>query len=174
MKHTTDDRNEIAMCSMISPRMRTAAASTSTPARRCGLRAGWFRVLVLALVAMLIGGVLVPGPAAAQTSQEEAERAAREIQAARDRANAAADAFFEAQSDLELLQDDDVNERIASAFEQTVFWIDADHVGVPHLFRPVGGDIYCVSSATELGSDRVIDTSLQSKAASGLSPGAAP
>ena len=122
MKHTTDDRNEIAMCSMISPRMRTAAASTSTPARRCGLQAGWFRVLVLALVAMLIGGVLVPGPAAAQTSQEEAERAALEIQAARDRANAAADAFFEAQSDLELLQDD--AERLELEAEQLQLLVD--------------------------------------------------
>ncbi len=48
---------------------------------------------------------MVEEPAAAQTSDEAAKQAAREIQAARDRANAAAAAFLQAQSDLEVLQD---------------------------------------------------------------------
>ncbi len=46
------------------------------------------------------------GTATAQTSEDAAKQAVAEIQAARDRANAAADAFFEAQSELETLQDD--------------------------------------------------------------------
>jgi len=53
--------------------------------------------------------IIVPlgthAPAAAQTSDEAAKQAAREIQAARDKANAAAAAFLQAQSDLEVLQD---------------------------------------------------------------------
>lgn len=49
--------------------------------------------------------ILVGAPAAAQTSDEAAKQAAREIQAARDSANAAAAAFLQAQSDLEVLQD---------------------------------------------------------------------
>jgi len=44
-------------------------------------------------------------PAAAQSSDESAKQAAREIQAARDKANEAAAAFLQAQSDLEVLQD---------------------------------------------------------------------
>ena len=56
---------------------------------------------------MTIGAapLLVDPPAAAQTSDEAAKQAAREIQAARDSANAAAAAFLQAQSDLEVLQD---------------------------------------------------------------------
>ena len=50
--------------------------------------------------------VAVPIGAGAQTPEDDAARAAREIQDARDRANAAADAFFESQSNLELLEDD--------------------------------------------------------------------
>ena len=49
--------------------------------------------------------LLVGPPAAAQMSEEAAKQAAREIQAARDSANAAAAAFLQAQSDLEVLQD---------------------------------------------------------------------
>lgn len=43
--------------------------------------------------------------ASAQMTDEAAQQAAREIQAARDRANAAAEALLQAQSDLEMLQD---------------------------------------------------------------------
>lgn len=57
----------------------------------------------------MAGVIIVPlgtqAPAAAQTSDEAARQAAREIQAARDKANAAAAAFLQAQSDLEVLQD---------------------------------------------------------------------
>jgi len=64
------------------------------------------------LGALLVGIVVlalasfVPVPASAQTSEEEAQQAAREIQEARDRANVAAEAFFQARSDLELLEED--------------------------------------------------------------------
>jgi murein DD-endopeptidase MepM/ murein hydrolase activator NlpD len=67
------------------------------------------RSIVAAVVALVvtIGAtpLLVDPPAAAQTSDEAAKQAAREIQAARDSANAAAAAFLQAQSDLEVLQD---------------------------------------------------------------------
>jgi murein DD-endopeptidase MepM/ murein hydrolase activator NlpD len=63
---------------------------------------GWGLVAALAVLV----AVLVPFTVVAQTSDDEAERAAREIQAARDRANAAADAVFQAQSDLDVLQED--------------------------------------------------------------------
>ncbi len=43
--------------------------------------------------------------ASAKTTEDQAAQAARDIQAARDRANAAAAAFLDAQSDLEVLQD---------------------------------------------------------------------
>jgi len=62
------------------------------------------RLLVFAVVAsFVVAGV---GTGASAQSDTPAERAAREIQGARDRANAAADAFFEAESTLDQLQDD--------------------------------------------------------------------
>ena len=42
----------------------------------------------------------------AQTDEAAAERAAREIQEARNQANEAAEAFFQAESDLDVLQDE--------------------------------------------------------------------
>ncbi len=67
------------------------------------------RLIVAAAVALVVtigaAPLLVDPPAAAQTSDEAARQAAREIQAARDSANAAAAAFLQAQSDLEVLQD---------------------------------------------------------------------
>ena len=57
-------------------------------------------------VAVAVVGTITESAVIAQTSEEAAQRAAREIQAARDRANAAASAFLLAQSDLEILQDD--------------------------------------------------------------------
>jgi len=62
--------------------------------------------MLAALLVVVLGAALVPNAAGAQTSDEAAKAAAREIQEARDRANAAAAEFFEAQSNLELLQDD--------------------------------------------------------------------
>jgi murein DD-endopeptidase MepM/ murein hydrolase activator NlpD len=58
------------------------------------------------VLAALTTLALVPGGATAQTGDDAAQRAAREIQTARERANEAAERFFQAQSDLELLQDD--------------------------------------------------------------------
>lgn len=77
------------------------AASGSVPLRARPRHRG----LVLAVAALVIGAS-VPITAGAQTSDDAAQRAAREIQDARDRANAAAEAFFLAESDLEQLEDD--------------------------------------------------------------------
>ena len=112
--------------------MRQTASSTLGRGRRLGPA---FRVtsatrdrrplrrILLVLAALLTVPALVAGPTgAAQTSDEEAAQAAREIQAARDRANAAAAAFFQAQSDLEVLvadaealarETDDLERRVA-------------------------------------------------------------
>jgi murein DD-endopeptidase MepM/ murein hydrolase activator NlpD len=49
---------------------------------------------------------LVPISATVSADETDAERAAREIQAAREQANAAADAYFQAESNLEVLEDD--------------------------------------------------------------------
>ncbi|HSM65412.1 MAG TPA: peptidoglycan DD-metalloendopeptidase family protein [Ilumatobacteraceae bacterium] len=68
------------------------------------------RAVVVAVAILAVGVSVVPAladvPVAAQTSDDAAKQAAREIQAARDRANAAAAAFLQAQSDLEVLQDE--------------------------------------------------------------------
>jgi murein DD-endopeptidase MepM/ murein hydrolase activator NlpD len=69
------------------------------------------RWLVALTAVAFVGGIGMPvlsaaTPASAEMSDDAAQRAAREIQAARDRANAAAEAFLQAQSDLEVLQDD--------------------------------------------------------------------
>jgi murein DD-endopeptidase MepM/ murein hydrolase activator NlpD len=74
----------------------------NTPRRGRGPALG---VSLIGIVVVLLA-TLMPVPASAQTSEEEAQQAAREIQDARDRANAAADAFFQARFDLELLEDD--------------------------------------------------------------------
>lgn len=82
--------------------MTEAAVSPGSPRAVARSRTGasWG---FLAVLAVLVAS-FVPFTVAAQTSDDEAERAAREIQAARDRANAAADAVFRAQSDLDVLQ----------------------------------------------------------------------
>jgi len=72
-------------------------------------------------VTVSVAAVVVPAGATAQTSDDAAREAAREIQAARDRANAAAEAYFQAQSDLEVLEDEAVGmQRRAEALEQQV------------------------------------------------------
>jgi murein DD-endopeptidase MepM/ murein hydrolase activator NlpD len=67
-------------------------------------------LLVVAVAVLGVGASVLPvldEPAAvAQTSEDAARQAAREIQAARDRANAAAAAFLQAQSDLEVMEDE--------------------------------------------------------------------
>jgi murein DD-endopeptidase MepM/ murein hydrolase activator NlpD len=65
-------------------------------------------VLVIALSSVAAIATVMPVAATAQTSDDVARQAALEIQAARDRANAAADAYFKAQSDLEVLEDEAV------------------------------------------------------------------
>jgi len=87
----------------------------SPDARSRALPVGWVAVaralgvLLLAIGLVVSGGALAPPGATAQSSEDAAREAAREIQAARDRANAAAAAYFEAQSDLEVLEDDAVS-----------------------------------------------------------------
>ncbi len=77
--------------------------------------------LAVAVSSAVSVAAFTPADATAQTSDEAARQAAREIQAARDRANAAADAYFQAQSDLEVLEDEAVGmERRADALEQRV------------------------------------------------------
>lgn len=68
--------------------------------RRRGARRG------VAIVAAALAGWVLPAAAAAQDADEAAARAAREIQAARDRANAAAQAMFDAESRIALLEDE--------------------------------------------------------------------
>ena len=65
-------------------------------------------MLAIALATIASVAAVMPVEATAQTSDDAARQAAREIQAARDRANAAADAYFQAQSDLEVLEDEAV------------------------------------------------------------------
>ena len=112
-----DDRHSATrMSSRILHRMSLDSAAPPAPSaawtrrrhrhsseRRVG------RLIVVAAVVLVVtigaAPLMVEEPAAAQTSDEAAKQAAREIQAARDRANAAAAAFLQAQSDLEVLQD---------------------------------------------------------------------
>ncbi|MGB3734584.1 MAG: peptidoglycan DD-metalloendopeptidase family protein [Ilumatobacter sp.] len=63
------------------------------------------RLVTAMLLVIATASAIVPGVVSAQ-SESPADKAAREIQEARDQANAAADAFFQAESDLEQLEDD--------------------------------------------------------------------
>jgi murein DD-endopeptidase MepM/ murein hydrolase activator NlpD len=80
-------------------------------ARRSRSPRGMRHATIALIAAMFVGAVVIPAMSgstavSAEMSDDAAQQAAREIQAARDRANAAADAFLQAQSDLEVLQDD--------------------------------------------------------------------
>jgi murein DD-endopeptidase MepM/ murein hydrolase activator NlpD len=79
---------------------------TLAPARATTTRAGTALCLLAVIVVVGLAGAMLPRQAAAQTSDDAAKRAAQEIQDARDRANAIAEQFFKAQSDLEVLKDD--------------------------------------------------------------------
>ena len=57
------------------------------------------------MLSAVLAATLLPSGASAQ-SETPAEQAAREIQEARDQANAAADAYFQAESVLDGLEDD--------------------------------------------------------------------
>ena len=61
------------------------------------------RLGMIGAACLLVVGMFAVTPASAETSDEAAKRAAAEIQAARDRANDAAEALFQAQSDREAL-----------------------------------------------------------------------
>jgi len=72
--------------------------------RSCSRAQRWRRLGVVLLAAVL-AATLLPSGVSAQ-SETAAEKAAREIQEARDQANAAADDYFEAESVLDGLEDD--------------------------------------------------------------------
>ena len=63
------------------------------------------RLVTAMLLVIGTASAVVPGAVSAQ-DESPADKAAREIQEARDQANAAADAYFQAESDLEQLEDD--------------------------------------------------------------------
>jgi len=98
-----------------------AATGRGPSARRAGRRS--LGLLAVTVAVLGVGASVLPvldGPAAvAQTSDDAAKQAAREIQAARDRANAAAAAFLQAQSDLEVMQDE------ATALEREAVELEA-------------------------------------------------
>ncbi len=73
---------------------------------RHGRSRAFFRAACVLGVVAVLGAPLVPVAASAQSEDAAAEQAAREIQEARDRANAAAEAFFQAESDLDVLQEE--------------------------------------------------------------------
>ncbi len=73
--------------------------------QRSSARAPRWRRGAALIVAAVLAATLLPSGASAQ-SETPAEQAAREIQEARDQANAAADAYFEAESVLAGLEDD--------------------------------------------------------------------
>ena len=98
-----------------------AVADRRPPGRRSRGRS--LGLLAVTVAVLGVGVSVLPvldGPAAvAQTSDDAAKQAAREIQAARDRANAAAAAFLQAQSDLEVMQDE------ATALEREAVELEA-------------------------------------------------
>ncbi|MEP6295899.1 MAG: hypothetical protein ABJ382_01135, partial [Ilumatobacter sp.] len=63
------------------------------------------RLVTAMLLVIATASTVLPGSVAAQ-DESPADRAAREIQEARDQANAAADAYFQAESTLDQLEDD--------------------------------------------------------------------
>lgn len=78
-------------------RSATLSATTAVANRSPGRARRWIAVLIAVAF-----GASLPSFAAAQ-SETDAERAAREIREARERARAAAEAFFQAESDLDVL-----------------------------------------------------------------------
>lgn len=118
-------RNDMSIS--IWPRMphESAFAPGATVRSVRRVRGSWIRVPAIAVAALLASTAvmaLADQPAAtAQMTDEAAQQAAREIQAARDRANAAAAAFLQAQSDLEVLEDEAASlEREATVLEERV------------------------------------------------------
>ena len=62
------------------------------------------RIAALLAIVVAFGTSIVPVVAIAQSDEAAAERAARQIQEARNRANEAAEAFFQAESELDVLR----------------------------------------------------------------------
>jgi murein DD-endopeptidase MepM/ murein hydrolase activator NlpD len=110
-----------SMPTTISPISNLPDAPSPGARTRRPMLARAVAAVLLALATGLSIAAVGPPNAAAQSSDDAAREAAREIQAARDRANAAADAYFQAQSDLEVLEDDALSmERDAEVLVQRV------------------------------------------------------
>ncbi len=104
------------------PQPPSTSRVSSLPLRRFG---------AVAAFGILLVGSFTVAPASAETSDEAAKRAAAEIQAARDRANEAADALFEAQHDREdLLTELEQLELAQAQLETTVEQLERDVEGV--------------------------------------------
>ena len=84
---------------------QTATTGRFSPMRIVGDLGRRMRVVTAMLLVIGTASAIVPGVVSAQ-SETPADKAAREIQEARDQANAAADAYFQAESDLGQLEDD--------------------------------------------------------------------
>ena len=109
------------MSSTISPISNSLDAHSRRPSVGLARLGRTMAILLLAFGTAVSFAAMAPTDATAQSSEDAAREAAREIQAARDRANAAAAAYFQAQSDLEVLEDDAIGmQRRADALEQHV------------------------------------------------------
>lgn len=118
--------------------MRTTEADTRFHSSRAGgARARHLAVVVL-VVSVLFGTSLNPLDATAQTGDDAAQQAAREIQDARDRANAAAQAFLDAQSALETLEDEVVELELEAEQLQVIVGDLEDDVESIALARFIG------------------------------------
>mgnify|MGYP001824192516 CR=1 FL=1 len=101
--------------------------------RWCVRRSGWVVVVVSAVLA----AAMLPGGVQATHSGVEAEQAAREIQAARDRANEASQAMFDAESTLDQLAIDVGRHQVAlddanaEADEMRVQSVSYTHLTLP-------------------------------------------
>jgi len=98
-------------------------------------------VLSVMLVAL---ASIMPVVAMAQTSEAAADRAAREIQEARERANAAAGAFFQAESDLDVLTVDQARlQRATETLQATVdsLRLDVESVALSRFVSSGAGGI---------------------------------
>ena len=109
------------MSSTISPISNSLDAHSRRPSVGLARVGRTMAILLLAFGTAVSVAAMAPTGATAQSSEDAAREAAREIQAARDRANAAAAAYFQAQSDLEVLEDDAIGmQRRADELEQHV------------------------------------------------------
>jgi peptidoglycan LD-endopeptidase LytH len=106
-----------ALCVPPADHIRGRRAFETRATRR---RGALVRRLAITIGAICV--VTVSTPVGAQTDNDQAERAAREIAAARERANQAAEEYFAAESRLDLLQLD--RERLKDEVEALIIEVD--------------------------------------------------